>query len=115
MSPSDATAAADPVHVVLVTVPDAEVGARLARVVVEERLAACVNLLPGVRSIYRWQGAVHDDAEVLLVMKTRADRVEALGARVRELHPYEVPEVLALAAAGGSLEYLAWVRAEAAP
>jgi periplasmic divalent cation tolerance protein len=113
MSPSDASRA--PVHVVLVTAPDAEVGARLARAIVEERLAACVNVVPGVRSIYRWQGAVQDDTEVLLVMKTRADRVDALGARVRELHPYDVPEVLALAAAGGSADYLAWVRAEAAP
>ena len=115
MSPSEMTPSAPLVHVVLVTAPDAEVGARLARVVVEERLAACVNVVPGVRSIYRWQGAVQDDAEVLLVMKTRADRVDALGARVRELHPNVLPEVIALAAAGGSPDYLAWVRAEAAP
>ncbi len=114
MSPSEAPSH-DPVHVVLVTAPDAEVAARLARAIVEERLAACVNVVPGVRSIYRWQGAVQDDSEVLLVMKTRADRVDALGARVRELHPHDVPEVLALAAAGGSADYLAWVRAEAAP
>jgi periplasmic divalent cation tolerance protein len=100
------------VRVVLVTAPDAEVGARLARELVEARLAACVNLVGSVRSVYRWEGRVEDEAEVLLVIKTRAERFAALEARVRELHPYEVPEVLALAAAGGSRAYLDWVAAE---
>jgi len=103
------------VRVVLVTAPDAETGARLARTLVEERLAACVSLVPGVRSIYRWEGRIHDDAEVLLIVKTGADRCEALGARVRTLHPYALPEVLALAAAGGSADYMAWVTAETQP
>jgi periplasmic divalent cation tolerance protein len=103
------------VRVVLVTAPDAETGSRLARALVEERLAACVNLVPGVRSIYRWEGRIQEDAEVLLIVKTRADRCDALGARVRALHPYALPEVLALAAAGGSAEYLAWVAAESLP
>jgi periplasmic divalent cation tolerance protein len=104
----------DEVRVVLMTAPDAEVGARLARALVEERLAACVNVVPGVRSIYRWEGRIHDDAEVLLIAKTRADRCDELAARVRALHPYALPEVLPLASAGGSVEYLAWVAAEAA-
>jgi len=103
------------VEVVLLTAPDSEVAARLARVLVGEGLAACVNVVPGVRSIYRWQGELHDDAEVLLVAKTCADRAEALGARVRELHPYELPELVRLPVAGGSHAYLDWVRGECAP
>lgn len=103
------------VEVVLLTAPDSEVAARLARALVSEGLAACVNVVPGVRSIYRWQGTLHDDAEVLLVAKTCADRAEAFGARVRELHPYELPEVVRLPVAGGSAAYLDWVRAECAP
>jgi periplasmic divalent cation tolerance protein len=100
------------IRVVLTTVPDAAAGERLARALVEERLAACVNLVPGVRSIYRWQGAVEDAAELLLVAKTRADRCRALAARIQALHPYELPEVLELAASGGSPAYLDWVRRE---
>ena len=99
-------------RVVLLTAPDAGCAERLARALVEERLAACVNTVPGVRSFYRWEGRVEDAAEILLVVKTRADRTAALAARVRELHPYELPEVLELAAAGGSAEYLDWVRKE---
>jgi periplasmic divalent cation tolerance protein len=108
---------AEPVHVVLVTAPDAEVGARIGRALVQEGLAACVNLVPGVRSIYRYEGRVHDDSEVLLVLKTRAALSAALAARVRALHPYELPEVVALAVAGGSEPYLDWVvsAAEARP
>ena len=107
----------EPVHVVLVTAPDTEVGARIARALVEEGLAACANLVPGVRSIYRWEGAVHDDAEVLLILKTRAALSAAVAARVRALHPYQLPEVIALLVAGGSEPYLAWLRgaAEARP
>jgi periplasmic divalent cation tolerance protein len=103
------------VEVVLVTAPDAEVGVRLARALVGEGLAACVNVVPAVRSIYRWQGELRDDSEVLLVAKTCADRADAFGARVRELHPYELPEVLRLPVAGGSAAYLDWVRAECTP
>jgi periplasmic divalent cation tolerance protein len=103
----------EPLHVVLVTAPDAEVGARIGRVLVEEGLAACANLVPGIRSIYRWEGAVHDDAEVLLILKTRAALSAALAARVRALHPYQLPEVLALPVAGGSEPYLDWVRSAA--
>lgn len=97
------------VAVVLVTAPDEEKAAALARTLVEERLIACANLVPKVRSIYRWQGAVHDEAEVLLVMKTRAERFPALAARVKALHPYTVPEVLQLPVGAGADAYLRWV------
>ena len=106
-------AGTEPVHVVLVTAPDPAVGARIGRSLVEEGLAACANLVPGVRSIYRWQGELRDDAEVLLIVKTRASLVDALASRVRALHPYELPEVLALPVAGGSAPYLDWVRGAA--
>lgn len=95
---------------VLVTAPDADTAARIARTLVEERLAACGNLVPGVRSIYRWEGAVHDEAEVLLVLKTTTGAVDRLRARVVELHPYSVPEVLALPVSAGHEPYLAWLR-----
>jgi periplasmic divalent cation tolerance protein len=104
----------DEVRVVLVTAPDAETAGHLARALVEERLAACVNLIPGVRSVYRWEGSVSEEEELLLVIKTRADRAAALAARVCDLHPYAVPEVLELAAVGGSTAYLDWVRTESA-
>jgi periplasmic divalent cation tolerance protein len=112
MSLSDVTT--DPgasVRVVLVTAPESA-AVELARALVGERLAACVNLVPGIRSIYRWNGEVTEDEEVLLVAKTRSDRVDALSQRVRELHPYELPETLALPAVGGSAAYLAWIGAE---
>jgi periplasmic divalent cation tolerance protein len=110
--PRAAGRASPEVRLVLTSVPDAEVGARLARTLVEERLAACVNLVPGVRSIYRWQGQLEDASEVLLLVKTRADRCAALAARIQALHPYELPEVLELAAGGGSAAYLDWVGRE---
>src|SRR5262249_40521623 len=79
--------------VVLSTFPDADTAARVARTLVDEQLAACVNLLPTVRSIYRWEGKVCDEAETLAVIKTTAERYAALAARIAELHPYQVPEV----------------------
>jgi periplasmic divalent cation tolerance protein len=99
-------------RVVLLTAPDAASAEGLARALVGERLAACVNVVPGVRSFYRWEGRVEDAAEWLLVVKTRADRTAALAARVRELHSYELPEVLELAVSGGSPAYLDWVSKE---
>ena len=99
-------------RVVFLTAPDGEVAERLARGLLEERLAACVNLIPGIRSFYRWQGAVQVDAEVLLVVKTRADRLEALASWVQDLHPYELPEILGLPVIGGSQAYLDWIRTE---
>ena len=112
---SEAAPEGGAVQVAFITAPDAETATQLARTLVEERLAACVNVVPGVRSIYRYQGALHEDAELLLIVKTRAERAAALEARVRALHPYELPEVLRIAAAGGSAPYLSWVLEETAP
>ena len=95
--------------VVLMTAPSAEVAASMARDVVEGGLAACVNLVPGVRSIYRWEGRTCDDPEVLCVIKTRADRFAELRARIVALHPYEVAEVIGLPIAEGSTPYLSWI------
>lgn len=91
--------------VVLVTAPDAETGEAIGRTLVEERLAACVNVVPGVRSVYRWQGRVLAEAEVLLVIKTRKARFEELERRVRELHPYDVPEVVGVGVEAVSSDY----------
>lgn len=96
---------------VLVTAAEAEEAERIARTVVAERLAACVNILGGVRSIYRWEGRVEDASEQLLVLKARGADVPALIARVRALHSYEVPEVIALPIVAGSESYLAWLGA----
>jgi periplasmic divalent cation tolerance protein len=94
------------------TCPDLASAERLAEALVGERLAACVNVLPGLRSVYRWQGAVERTDEVLLLIKTTRDRLDALAARVRALHPNELPELLAVEAAGGLPAYLDWVVAE---
>jgi len=103
------------VRVVLVTAPAGAPAAELARRLVDECLAACVNVIPGVRSIYRWEGEVCDDSEDLLVIKTASDRLESMVARVREVHPYAVPEVLAIAVTAGSQPYLEWVFANSRP
>jgi periplasmic divalent cation tolerance protein len=95
--------------VVLVTTADAEEGARLGRALVEERLAACANVVGPIRSIYRWQGAVEEAAEHLVLLKARRADVAALEARVRALHSYDVPEVIALPVTTGSAPYLAWL------
>lgn len=97
--------------VVYLTAPDADVAARIGRTLVEEGLAACCSLVPGVRSIYRWEGAVQDEAEVLLIVKTRAALVDALSERIAAVHPYTLPEVIALPVIGGLAPYLDWVRA----
>lgn len=95
--------------VVLVTTANAEEGARLGRTLVEERLAACANVIGPIRSIYRWQGAVEEADEHLVLLKARGSDVAALEARVRALHSYDVPEVLALPVTAGSAAYLAWL------
>jgi periplasmic divalent cation tolerance protein len=96
---------------VRVTAPEA-VAEPLARRLIGKRVPACVNIVPAVRSIDRWQGHVEEDAEVLSAAKTDCDRVDALSERVRELHPYDLPERLALPAVGGSPDSLGWVNAE---
>jgi len=100
---------ADQFAVVLVTAGSAEEADRLARALVEERLVACANVIGPVRSIYRWQGAVEEAAEQLLLLKTRVELLPALEARVRALHSYDVPEMLALPLRSGSAAYLAWL------
>ena len=97
--------------VVLVTAGSNEEGRRIGRAMVEERLAACVNVVGPIRSIYRWEGAIEEAEEHLLVMKARTADVPALTARVRALHSYDVPEVVALPLTGGSEAYLAWLAA----
>lgn len=101
-----------PCQLVLCTCPDADTAGRIATVLVEERLAACANLVPGIVSVYRWQGAMQRDAEVLMLLKTRADAFEALAARLRELHPYAVPEIIAVGIEAGSPAYIGWLLAE---
>jgi periplasmic divalent cation tolerance protein len=98
--------------IVLTTLPAAADAAALARTLVEERLAACVNLLPVMRSVYRWQEAVQQDEERQLVVKTWRDRLPSLETRLTSLHPYDVPEFLVIEAAGGSSAYLKWLQAE---
>ncbi len=109
------SAGAPGLRVVLITAPDEREASRLARALVDERLAACVNLVPGLRSIYRFEGEVHDEGEVLMIAKTRADRFADLCRRVEALHPYRVPEVVALAAPEVAEAYAAWVLEECAP
>jgi periplasmic divalent cation tolerance protein len=97
-------------HVVaLSTVGSAEDADRIARALVERRLAACVNVVPGVVSHYRWKGELQRDEERLLVIKTRAERIDALREALRELHPYELPELVAFEISAGSAEYLKWL------
>ncbi|MCG6981083.1 MAG: divalent-cation tolerance protein CutA [Deltaproteobacteria bacterium] len=95
--------------VVYVTAPENE-AVTLAKTLVDERLVACVNIVPGLRSIYWWQGKVEDEAEVLCIMKTRTTLFEALRDRVRELHSYEVEEIIALPIMAGNPPYLDWIK-----
>ena len=91
------------------TCPDEHSAATLARALVAEGLAACVNRVPGVRSTYRWQGEIRDESEILMVIKTSADRLGTLTTRIEQLHPYEVPEIIALEIGAGSERYLEWL------
>ena len=95
--------------VMLCTVPDRESGERIAAALVEERLAACVNLVPGLISVYRWQGKVEQEPECLLIIKTGVSRFEAVQQRIKALHPYEVPEIIALPISHGDPAYLNWI------
>jgi periplasmic divalent cation tolerance protein len=98
--------------VVFSTCASPEEAERIARRLVDARLAACVNIVPGIRSIYRWQGNVEDAAEQLLVIKSSRAAFPALCAEIEKLHPYEVPEILALPVVDGSEKYLSWLAAE---
>jgi len=92
------------------TCPDPETAQRIATALVTEKLAACVNQLAGVRSTYLWKGELQNDSEVLLVIKTTISKLATVEARIKALHPYEVPEFIALPVIAGSEEYLDWVR-----
>jgi periplasmic divalent cation tolerance protein len=98
--------------VVYITVPSQEVGQQIAAALLDDRLVACVNMLPEITSIYHWQGTVSQDSELLLIAKTRADLFDRLQDAVKQLHPYQVPEVVAMPIVMGSSEYLAWIDAE---
>jgi periplasmic divalent cation tolerance protein len=109
-APSDP--AAPEAAFVYTTAPDLETARAVAGALVERRLAACVNMLPGMISVYRWNGALEEAAEVAMIVKTSAGRVAAVVAAIHELHPYEVPAAVTLPAAGGSAAYLHWIAAE---
>jgi periplasmic divalent cation tolerance protein len=96
--------------IVLMTAPKEEEAARIAKALVENKLAGCVNIIRNVRSIYRWQGKIEDDKEVLLVAKTRNSLFKRLAKKVKELHSYAVPEIIALPVVGGETDYLKWLR-----
>jgi periplasmic divalent cation tolerance protein len=94
------------------TCPDQPSAERIAGALIDRRLAACVNLLPGVRSFFRWEGQVEDEREELLLIKTTEDRMPALRDAIAELHPYDVPELIAVRIADGLAPYTDWVREE---
>jgi periplasmic divalent cation tolerance protein len=101
--------------IVFCTIGNEEEGARLAKTLVEERLAACVNIIGGVRSIYRWQEEICDDPELLLLIKTSGERFPALKERLVELHSYDTPEVIATPIVAGHTPYLDWLTANVTP
>ena len=96
--------------VVYITASSQEEAAKIARSLVETKLAACVNIVKNIRSIYTWQGKVEDEAEALMIVKTQKKHFSALSAKVKELHSYSVPEIIALPIIEGSDEYLKWLR-----
>ena len=96
--------------VVYITAPSEEEAAKIAKALVKERLAACVNIIKDIRSIYSWQGKIEDERELLMIVKTRPELFGSLKTRVKELHSYAVPEIIVLPVVDGSEEYLAWLR-----
>ena len=101
--------------IVFTTFPTEEAAAAAARVLVEERLIACANLLPLARSLYRWEGKVADEREVVVLMKTRKQDWAALMSRLHDLHPYDTPECVAVRVAAGAPGYMAWLDAALSP
>ena len=98
--------------VVFVTVPNKETAEKIARSLIEARLAACVNIVDGLKSVYWWQGKIEEDNELLLIIKTRIEVFEELVLKIRELHPYSVPEIIGLPIIAGSKDYIDWLRNE---
>jgi periplasmic divalent cation tolerance protein len=103
------------VRIALTTIGSEPDAIAIAKTLVDEKLAACVNVLPAMISIYRWKGSVEQDKEHQIVIKTTADRLAALEARLRQLHPYELPEFLVIEPAGGASAYVAWVQESVTP
>ncbi|XP_042437640.1 protein CutA 1, chloroplastic-like isoform X1 [Zingiber officinale] len=99
-----------PSIVVYVTVPNKDAGIKLAESIIKEKLAACVNRVPGIQSVYWWDGKIQTDSEELLIIKTRESLLGALTGHVKSNHEYEVPEVIALPITGGNLKYLEWIK-----
>lgn len=100
------------ISIVLITAGSEEEAAKIGRTLVEERLAACSNIVPRIRSIYRWKGKIYDEPEFLIIAKTRTSLFRSLQKRVKELHSYEVPEIVSFPVADGLPDYLQWVLAE---
>lgn len=96
-------------RLVLSTCPDSDIAAAIGERLVAEQLAACVSIVPGLTSIYRWEGEIQRDAEVLLLIKTTAERFDPLTTTLRQLHPYDVPEIIALPICDGLPDYLSWL------
>ncbi|MDX8129320.1 divalent-cation tolerance protein CutA [Methylomonas sp. LW13] len=96
-------------QLILCTCPDLEVADKLAGTLITQKLAACVNILPGVCSVYEWQGEIETAQEHLLLIKSHQDRYAAIEATLKSLHPYQLPEIIAVAIASGSLDYLKWI------
>lgn len=105
----------DAILLCLCSCPDATSAEQLAGALVGERLAACINIVPGLRSVFRWQGSVQRESEVLLLIKTTRSRYPALQARLPQLHPYELPELLAVESVFGLPAYLQWVAESTRP
>jgi len=100
------------ISIVLITAGSEEEAATIGLTLVEEQLAACANIVPHLRSIYRWKGEIHDEQEFLIIVKTRTLLFQALQERVKDLHSYEVPEIISVPVAGGLPQYLEWVSME---
>jgi len=100
---------ATPYLMILCTVPDSVTAQKISRILVEEKLAACCNIVPGLNSIYRWENKIQDEPEILLIFKTRQELFSELEQRVKSLHPYAVPEIIAIPIVSGNIDYLKWM------
>lgn len=101
-----------PYRLAMTTCPNPETANTIARVLVQERLAACVNILPGATSVYEWQGRLESEQELVMLIKSRSDKLNALEARLLELHPYELPELIVVPLVGGLAPYLSWIETQ---